>query len=123
MRVKLCGEELELNIDMADAGEVERLEKSVEELVKNLSDMEKDVKKRYSQIIRGEVIQTRAWLDKMFGEGTGNKVLAEDGSLHDVYHIVNTMSNLHRIYSAQITNEALNKALEKYSPKRAKRIE
>ena len=119
----MCGEELELNIDMADAGEVERLEKSVEELVKNLSDMEKDVKKRYSQIIRGEVIQTRAWLDKMFGEGTGNKVLAEDGSLHDVYHIVNTMSNLHRIYSAQITNEALNKALEKYSPKRAKRIE
>lgn len=123
MKINLCGEELELNIDLADAKEVEKLEVSVSELTKTLVEAEGQNKKKFSQIIREEVKHTRDWLDEMFGEGTGGRVLTEDDSLHDVYLVLRTMSNLHRLYSTQIVNDAIEKALKKYSPERAKRGE
>ena len=122
MKIKLCGKELELKVDMADAKEVSQLEDSVEELTKKLVELEQQTKK-YSQIIREEVKYTRKWLDKLFEKGIGQQVLSEDDSLHDVYLVLRTMGNLRRLYSKQIVEEAITKALEKYSPQRAQRSE
>lgn len=123
MKIRLCSEEVELKVDLADAKEVESLESSVDKLTKKLVSLEGQKKKRYSQIIREEVKYTRTWLDEMFGEGTGQRVLTEDDSLHDVYLVLRTMNSLHRQYGAEIAAEAIKKALAKYSPERAQRVE
>ena len=116
MKIKLCGVELELGIDMTDADKVEKLEEKVEILTDNLSKIELQ-KKKFSQIIREEVECTSSWLNEMFGEGTGKKVLKENISLQEVYGIVWTMNNLHRLHMNQIVSDAL----AKYSPDRALR--
>lgn len=122
MKIKLCGKEVELSVDMTDAKDAARLESSVDELYKKLSSLEHQQKK-HSQIIREEVRYTRKWLDKLLGDGAGQQVLTEDGSLQDVYFVFWTMYNLGRLYSRQISGEAIDRALEKYSPQRAQRSE
>lgn len=117
MKVLLCGAEIDLNINMTDAAEVEKLEKKVDNLVEQLSEIEMQRGKKFSQIICEEVQCTSNWLDEHLGEGIGEHILKDRTDLKDVYGIIYTMKSLHRIYMDQIVKEAL----ADYTAERAQR--
>lgn len=116
MKVTLCGVELELNIDLTDAAEVEKWEEKTKGLCGKLAEIERREGK-FSKIIREETECVSKWLDEQFGEGTGKRVLGGRADLKDVYGIFYTANNLHRIHMDQVMEEAL----AKYSPERALR--
>ena len=99
MKVLLCGAEIDLDINMTDEAEVEKLEKKVDNLVEQLSEIEIKKKKKFSQIICGE------------------HILKDRTDLKDVYGIIYTMKSLHSIYMDQIVKEAL----ADYTAERAQR--
>lgn len=117
MKVALCSVELDLEINLTDALEVEKWEEKADALYNSVVEIEKQSDKKFSQTIREEVEYTSKWLDEVFGEGTGEKVLENRVDLSDVYGILHTVKNLHRTYIRQVAEEALSK----YSPDRAMR--
>lgn len=116
MKVTLCGVELELNINLTDAAEVEKWEEKAKDLCGKLTEIERRGDK-FSKIIREETECVSRWLDEQFGEGIGKCVLGGRADLKDVYGILYAANNLHRIHMDQVVEEAL----AKYSPQRASR--
>ena len=121
MEIKLLDVSLVLPFDLADPDDAERLEAHVDTLMEGLMGIEAKKGIRQSQVIREEIAFEREWLDRLFGEGSGERVFAGRGDMRTVYLVSHVMRNLNRLYLPELLSSSVKELLEQYSPVRAKR--
>ena len=121
MEIKILDAALELPFDLADPDDAEKLEAAVDGLTDTLVKIESTKGIRQSQVIREEISHTKDWLDKFFGEGSGEKVFRDREDMRTVYLVSHVMRNLNRLYLPELLSSAVQEQLKQYSPERAKR--
>ena len=121
MEIKLLDVSLALPFDLADRDDAERLEAHVDTHMEGLMGIEAKKGIRQSQVIREEITFEREWLDRLFGEGSGERVFAGREDMRTVYLVSHVMRNLNRLYLPELLSSSVKELLEQYSPVRAKR--
>lgn len=108
---------VELELDMTDPGVVEKYELSCKKMEDESKAMPKDGMK--SVLIRHYCTMIRNFLDRIFGEGTSNKLVEKESgiALTDCYE-----SFLDFVASQnQLLSDKQNRITSRYSPNRAQR--
>ena len=121
LKIKMIDVELDFPYDLADPDDAEKWEDALDKYVKDLVQIEGQKNTRQSQIIRDEIAYEKAWLDEMFGEGTGEKVFQGRENYRTSNMVTYTLRAVNQTYLPGILTDAIKEMLEEYSPKRAQR--